>query len=110
MSEKLSGTFSREAVGVSETADAMQAAIDERRGSSFDRAEISLLAAGAGALVGAVLARMIAKHHADYLHDQLEKGGLLLWELAKTAEKKDRARDILAKHSAHGVLVHGLRV
>ncbi|MCP5367204.1 MAG: hypothetical protein H6907_12125 [Hyphomicrobiales bacterium] len=185
MSNRLRQAFSREAVGVFASADAMQAAIDELLSSGFDRAEINLLAGehavreklghlytrtaeaeddpaaprtayvspesigdaeggvigalmylpaslaagavvasggtlaaaagatalalGAGALVGAALAGVIGDHHARFLHDQLEKGGLLLWVLTRTAERESRAAEILSRHGARDVHVHGLR-
>ncbi|HAK62189.1 MAG: hypothetical protein ACOY17_10725 [Pseudomonadota bacterium] len=65
------------------------------------------LAGGAGAVIGGVLASMVGKHHADYLHEQLEHGGLLLWVRTVDREHEKRATDILSKHSAHDVHVHG---
>ena len=44
MTNEAATEFSREAVGVFETADSLQAAIDELLSSGFNRAEISLLA------------------------------------------------------------------
>ena len=38
----------------------------------------SVVAGGAGAVIGGVLASMVGKHHADYLQKQLDHGGLLL--------------------------------
>lgn len=184
MNAQASSQFSREAVGVFHSADALQEAIDELLSSGFDRAEINLLAgahaveeklghlyertseaeddpeapradyvspesvgdaeggvigalmyvpatlaagavvasggtlaaaftataaaAGAGALVGTVLAKIIGDHHAEYLHDQLEKGGLLLWVLTPTPAKEARATAILKKHAAGDVHVHGI--
>ncbi|GER08690.1 hypothetical protein GCM10007972_26690 [Iodidimonas muriae] len=64
-------------------------------------------AGGAGAIIGGVLASIVGKHHADYLHEQLEHGGLILWVRTKDAEHEERAKRILAKHSAHDVHVHG---
>lgn len=176
--------FSREAVGIFETADSLQAAIDELLSSGFDRAEISLLAGegtvqeklghiyeaaaaeddpdaprtayvspesigdaeggiigiltyipatltagaivasggtlaaaaaataiagGAGAMIGVLLAAGIGESHAKFLRDQMERGGLLLWVLTPTKDKEDRAKAILAKHSAHDVHVHGVK-
>jgi hypothetical protein len=177
--------FSREAVGVFETADALQAAIDELLSSGFDRAEISLLAGenavqeklghiyenataaeddpdaprtayvspesfgdaeggvigiltyipatlaagaivasggtlaaaaaataiagGAGAMIGVLLAAGIGESHAKFLRDQMERGGLLLWVLTPTKDKEDRAKAVLAKHSAHDVHIHGVK-
>ena len=67
----------------------------------------SLAAGGAGAAIGGVLAAMFGKHHADYLQKQLEHGGLLLWVRTRDAEHEKRAVEILSKHSAHDVHIHG---
>ena len=173
----------REAVGVFDNIETLEAAIDELQSSGFDRAELSLVAseatvkeklghkyekiadieddaavpreayvatesfgdatggligglmyvgavaaggaviavggplaaaiAGAtmvgsvGGLIGTVLATWMSDHHAEYLQEQLDRGGLLLW--VRTWDKADekRATEILSKHSAHDVHVHG---
>ncbi|HBC06902.1 MAG TPA: hypothetical protein DC046_04880 [Rhodospirillaceae bacterium] len=185
MTNEAATEFSREAVGVFETADSLQAAIDELLSSGFNRAEISLLAGeeavqeklghiyenaaaaeddldapraayvspesvgdaeggvigiltyipatlaagaivasggtiaaaaaataiagGAGAMIGVLLAAGIGESHAKFLRDQMERGGLLLWVLTTTEEKEARAVEILSKHSAHDVHIHGIR-
>jgi hypothetical protein len=182
MAEMESAETIREAVGVFETAEALEEAVDDLLSSGFDRAELSLLASeatvlqklghvfarsesaeddpnaprtafvstesigdaeggliggllyvgalvaagavvatggtmlvailaaaaggGAGGLVGAGLATLIGRHHAEYLEKQLEHGGLLLWVRTKDAAHEQRATDILSKHSAHDVHVH----
>jgi hypothetical protein len=58
------------------------------------------LAGGGGGLIGSVLARQVGRHHARYLHEQLDRGGLLLWISAATAANQQRALAILRKHSA----------
>jgi hypothetical protein len=65
-------------------------------------------AAGGGATgaIGAVIARMVGRHHANYIHEQLEKGGLLLWVRTRDEEHERRAVDILRKHSAQDVHTH----
>lgn len=67
----------------------------------------SLAAGGAGAAIGGVLAAMFDRRHADYLQTQLEHGGLLLWVRTRDAEHERRAKEILSKHSAHDVHIHG---
>jgi hypothetical protein len=175
----------REAVGVFDSAAALEAAIDELESSGFDRNEISLLAAqetieeklghryrrvaeleddgsvpraafvstesigdaegalvggllyvgavaaagaivasggtlaaaitgaaiagGSGGVIGAGLAKLVGDHHARYLQDQLDHGGLLLWVRTTTAEREDRATAILEQHSAKDVHVHTLQ-
>ena len=66
------------------------------------------LVGGAGALIGAVLAKLIEVHHADYLQEQLNHGGLLLWVRTRDKEHERRAIEILSKHSAHDVHTHHL--
>ncbi len=65
-------------------------------------------AGGAGAVIGGVLASLLGKHHAHYLQEQLDHGGLLLWVRTRDDEHEERAKKILSKHSAHDVHVHGL--
>ena len=64
------------------------------------------LAAGAGAAAGSAFAKLLEYHHADYLAEQLGRGGILLWVRTRTAEREMRALEILGKHSAHDVHVH----
>jgi len=66
------------------------------------------LAGGAGAAIGTVLSAMLEKHHADYLNEQLEKGGLLLWAHTRDAAHEEKAQKILSTHSAHDVHLHDL--
>ena len=68
----------------------------------------ALIAGGAGGVIGAVLANWVGQHHADYLQDQLDRGGLLLWVRTWNQEDENRATKILSKHSAHDVHVHGI--
>jgi hypothetical protein len=66
------------------------------------------LAGGAGAAAGSLFARLIEYHHADYLEEQLGRGGLLLWVRTRTPEREARALEILGKHSAQDVHVHSI--
>jgi hypothetical protein len=66
------------------------------------------LAGGAGGLIGSVLARWLGDHHAHYLQEQIERGGLLLWVRTWDAAKEERAVEILTKYSGEKVHVHGL--
>jgi len=65
---------------------------------------------GAGGLIGSVLAKLIGQHHADYLREQLDRGGLLLWVHVEDAEHERRARDILERYSADDVHLHDLPI
>jgi hypothetical protein len=59
------------------------------------------MAGGAGALIGSVLADLVGRHHAQYLQEQLDRGGLLLWVRTWNDENERRAMEILSRHSAH---------
>ncbi len=172
----------REAVGVFQTADTLQEAIDELLESGFDRAQLSLMASeqaveaklghkyrkvgevedndsvprvayvspesigdaegaliggllyigvgvgavlasvgalatvitggvlggGAGAVIGSVLAKLVGDHHARYLQEQLDHGGLLLWVRTWDEEDEKRALGILKKRSGRDVHVHAV--
>lgn len=62
------------------------------------------VAGGSGGLLGAILARWVGHHHARHLQAQLDRGGLLLWVLARNDGAERCAVNILEKHS--GVDVH----
>ena len=66
----------------------------------------AMVAGGTGALLGSILARLVGRHHADYLHDQLERGGLLLWVRAWDAADEALAISILRKHGGADVHSH----
>jgi hypothetical protein len=68
------------------------------------------VAGGAGGLIGSVLAKWVGHHHAHYLHEQLEHGGMLLWVRTWTAADEERAIEILRKFSAENVHLHGTPV
>jgi hypothetical protein len=65
------------------------------------------LVGGAGGLLGSVLARWVGHHHASYLGDQIENGGMLLWVRAWNAGDEGRATEILRKHAGDRVHSHG---
>jgi hypothetical protein len=69
---------------------------------------VAAMTGGAGGLIGSVLAKLVGYHHADYLQEQLDHGGLLLWVRTRDEEHERRARKILSKHSAHDVHIHAL--
>jgi hypothetical protein len=66
------------------------------------------LVGGGGGAIGSVFATMIEKHHADFLENQLQHGGILLWVRTKDKEHEKRAIDILSRHSAKDVHIHGI--
>lgn len=63
------------------------------------------LGGGIGGLLGAILARSIGRRHSQYLQEQLDRGGLLLWVSAWDAHAEKRAAAILEKHSGRDVHV-----
>lgn len=65
-------------------------------------------AGGAGGVIGAALAYLIDRHHADFLQEQIDRGGILLWVRTVDEKAETRATEILKKHSAHDVHVHDL--
>ena len=50
----------------------------------------------------------IGDHHARYLQDQMDCGGLLLWVNTRDAALEKRAVEILKQHSAGDIHVHAL--
>lgn len=69
----------------------------------------AVLAGGAGGAIGTALAALVGQHHARYLEEQLEHGGLLLWVRTWDAADERRAVDIMKRHSGQDVHVHDLR-
>lgn len=64
------------------------------------------VAGGSGGLLGAILAKWLGQHHARYLQEQVDRGGLLLWVHARDDTAERRALVILEKHSGREVYVH----
>lgn len=80
-------------------------------GGTLLAAIMAATAAGAGGgLIGAILAQIIGKHHADYIQDQINHGGLVLWVTTEDAEHEQSAVAILKKHSAHDVHIHNIPI
>jgi hypothetical protein len=63
----------------------------------------AVLAGGTGGLIGSGLAHWVGHHHAAYLHDQIDNGGLLLWVRAWNASDEARALEIMGRHAADKV-------
>jgi len=61
------------------------------------------LAGGGGGLIGSLLAHRVGRHHAHYLHEQLDRGGLLLWVDTPRPSREQVALEILRRYSAQGV-------
>lgn len=76
-------------------------------GGALLAAILAATSAGAGgALFGSILAGLIAKHHADYIEDQINHGGLLLWVTLPDAEHETKALEILKQYAAKDVHTH----
>lgn len=67
---------------------------------------VAVAAGGAGGAIGAILGRFLDRHHANYLQQQLDHGGLLLWVRTWNAEQEKKACEILSKHSGEDIHVH----
>ncbi len=63
---------------------------------------------GMGGLIGAGLAKLMDAHHADYLQEQLDHGGLLLWVSVGGPGKARTACEILKRGSGRDVHLHDL--
>lgn len=68
----------------------------------------AVIGGGAGLGIGAILSGYLEKHHAEYIQNQIDRGGLLLWVHTPDKAHETRAVEILSKHSAHDVHVHDL--
>ncbi len=68
------------------------------------------VAGGIGATIGSALALWIEQHHADYLQDQLDHGGLLLWVRTRDQAREEKAVDILRRHAGKDVHLHDMPV
>jgi hypothetical protein len=66
------------------------------------------LSGGTGGVVGFGLARWLEHKRAERLHQQLEKGGLLLWVHVDESERERKAIEILTRHAAEDVHAHEL--
>lgn len=75
----------------------------------------AVVTGGAGGFVGSILAKWLGDHHANLLHEHIDKGGLLLWVRTWTREDETRALEILKRHAPghahiHTLPVHGERL
>lgn len=64
--------------------------------------------AATGALIGSILARWMDKRHAEWLEEQLERGGILLWVRTPDAAAERQALEILKQHAAHDIHIHDI--
>lgn len=61
------------------------------------------LGAVGGGLIGLALGQFVEANHADYLQEQLEHGGLLLWVRARDRERETKAMKIMKSHHARDI-------
>jgi hypothetical protein len=60
----------------------------------------------AGVSIGTALAHFLDRRHADWLQEQLDRGGILLWVRTPDAAAERGAVEILGRHAVHDVHVH----
>jgi hypothetical protein len=60
----------------------------------------------AGALLGTVFAHWMDRRHADWLQEQLDRGGVLVWVRTPTEADERKALDVLTRYSAHDIHIH----
>ena len=60
----------------------------------------------AGALLGTVFAHWMDQRHADWLQEQLDRGGILLWVRTPSEDDERKALEVLTRHSAHDIHIH----
>ncbi len=66
--------------------------------------------AAVGAALATVFTRWMDKGHADWLQEQLDKGGILLWVRVASPDEEARAIDTLRQHAAHDIRAHDIPV
>ncbi|HET6469235.1 MAG TPA: hypothetical protein VFG43_12750 [Geminicoccaceae bacterium] len=59
-----------------------------------------------GALIGTALAHWMDRRHADWLQEQLDRGGILLWVRTPDEAAERNALAVLTRHSAHDIHIH----
>lgn len=80
-------------------------------GGTLLSAIVAAAAAGTvGGAFGGLYAWMVGEHHAGYIQQQIEHGGLLLWVQTDDEEHEKRAVSALKKYSADDVHVHDIPV
>ncbi|MGA9825201.1 MAG: hypothetical protein WBQ53_10260 [Methylocystis sp.] len=69
-----------------------------------------LIGAEVGGFLGGVLNDFVEQHHAKYLQEQLDHGGLLLWVRTVDGPEENTAKQILSRHSGRDVHAHVIPV
>ncbi len=66
-------------------------------------------AAGGGVgVIGALLGQAAGKGESNFLQEQVDRGGVLVWVRTRDPAAERRACDILRRHSAHDVHIHDI--
>jgi hypothetical protein len=60
----------------------------------------------AGATLATVFSHFMNRSHADWLQEQLDRGGLLLWVRTPMEESERAAVAVLTQHATHDVHIH----
>ena len=66
----------------------------------------SAISASIGGIIGGFLAHIIRKKHLDYIKEQLQHGGMVLWVRTCDKPHEQQAEKILKNHHAHDVHIH----
>ena len=70
-------------------------------------AVIGAAAAGGGAAAAVeALGRWAGKDRADFLEEQIRRGGIMLWVMLRRPQDETKARDILVRHGAEIIHSH----
>jgi hypothetical protein len=67
-------------------------------------------AAVAGTLAASVFGHVLDRRHADWLQEQLDRGGILLWVRIGDDDAAAAAINILTRHAVHDVHLHDVDV
>jgi len=75
-------------------------------GATALAAGIGAAAAGGVGGLGALLGKLYGKGQQQFMQEQIDRGGVLLWVHLRDAEAEQRALDALRRHGARDVHVH----
>ncbi len=68
---------------------------------------IGAAAAGGGAAAAVeALGQWAGKNRAHFLHEQIKRGGIMMWVMLRSPEQEAKARDILMRHGAEIIHAH----
>jgi hypothetical protein len=64
------------------------------------------VAGGGASMLANAVGRKASDSRADFLHEQVERGGIVLWAALRDPSREAVARQILARHGASDIHVH----